>query len=47
MTKRDIYLKALRNEKVDQLVWVPNFDYWLHVNEPKEHYLKNIRICQK
>ncbi len=33
MTKRQIYLKALRNEKVDTLVWAPNFDYWLRVNE--------------
>ncbi len=32
MTKREIYLKALRNEKVDTLVWAPNFDYWLRVN---------------
>lgn len=32
MTKRERYLKALRNESVDQLVWAPNFDYWLHVN---------------
>ncbi len=32
MTKREIYLKALRNEKVDTLVWAPNFDYWLAVN---------------
>ncbi len=32
MTKRDIYLKAIRNEKVDTLVWAPNFDYWLQVN---------------
>ncbi|HOL35327.1 MAG TPA: uroporphyrinogen decarboxylase family protein [bacterium] len=32
MTKRERYLKALRNEKVDCLVWAPNFDYWLRVN---------------
>ena len=32
MTKRDRYLKALRNEAVDDLVWAPNFDYWLAVN---------------
>lgn len=32
MTKRERFLKALRNEQVDQLVWAPNFDYWLHVN---------------
>ena len=32
MTKRERYLKALRNEPVDRLVWAPNFDYWLTVN---------------
>lgn len=32
MTKRERYLRALRNEPVDRLVWAPNFDYWLHVN---------------
>jgi len=32
MTKRERYLRALRNEQVDQLVWAPNFDYWLNVN---------------
>jgi hypothetical protein len=32
MTKRQRYLKALRNETVDELVWAPNFDYWLQVN---------------
>ncbi|MFA5863950.1 MAG: uroporphyrinogen decarboxylase family protein [Phycisphaerae bacterium] len=32
MTKRERFLKALRNEKVDELVWAPNFDYWLTVN---------------
>jgi len=32
MTKRERFLKALRNEPVDELVWAPNFDYWLHVN---------------
>ena len=32
MTKRDRYLRALRNEPVDELVWAPNFDYWLQVN---------------
>lgn len=32
MTKRENYLKALRNEHVDELVWAPNFDYWLNVN---------------
>ena len=42
LTKRERYLKALRNESVDQLVWAPNFDYWLAVNRaegtlPEEH----------
>lgn len=32
MTKRKRYLMALRNEAVDELVWAPNFDYWLAVN---------------
>lgn len=32
MTKRERYLKALRRETIDELVWAPNFDYWLHVN---------------
>ena len=32
MTKRERYLKALNNEPVDELVWAPNFDYWLAVN---------------
>ena len=32
MTKRERYLKALHNEQVDELVWAPNFDYWLNVN---------------
>lgn len=32
MTKRERYLKALRNEPVDELVWAPNFDYWLGVS---------------
>ena len=32
MTKRERYLRALRKEKVDCLVWAPNFDYWLKVN---------------
>ena len=36
MTKRERYLKALRNEQVDKLVWAPNFDYWLHVNRAEE-----------
>ena len=32
MTKRERYLKALRNEQVDELVWAPNFDYWMAQN---------------
>ena len=32
MTKRETYIKAMRNEKVDELVWAPNFDYWLDYN---------------
>ena len=32
MTKRERYLQALRNRPVDELVWAPNFDYWLYVN---------------
>lgn len=35
MTKRNQYLKALRNEKVDGLVWAPNFDYWYQVNRAR------------
>ena len=32
MTKREIFLKALKNEEVNELVWAPNFDYWLQVS---------------
>ncbi len=32
MTKRERYLKALHNEPVDEIIWAPNFDYWLNVN---------------
>lgn len=32
MTRRERYLAALRNQLVDELVWAPNFDYWLHVH---------------
>lgn len=32
MTKRERYLRALRNEPVDELVWAPNFDYWMAMN---------------
>ncbi len=43
MTKRERYLKALRNEQVDELVWAPNFDYWLKTNTaegtlPEKYY---------
>lgn len=33
MTKRERYLRALHNEPTDELVWAPNFDYWLAVNK--------------
>lgn len=36
MTKREKYLTALRNEPVDELLWVPNFDYWLAVNTAED-----------
>jgi len=29
MTKREKYLRALSNERTDELVYAPNFDYWL------------------
>jgi len=32
MTRRERYLRALRREPVDALVWAPNFDYWLKVS---------------
>ena len=32
LTKRERFLKALRNQSSDELVWAPNFDYWLAVN---------------
>jgi hypothetical protein len=32
MTKRQRYLTILRKQKADNISWVPNFDYWLHVN---------------
>lgn len=32
MNKRERYLKALKNEEMDAIVWSPNLDYWLHVN---------------
>jgi hypothetical protein len=34
-TKRERFLKALRNELVDEMVWVPNLDYWLSVSKMK------------
>lgn len=33
MTKRERYLNALHNNVTDELVWAPNFDYWLMVNQ--------------
>jgi len=33
LTRRYRYLQALRNEKTDDLVWAPNFDYWLNINQ--------------
>jgi pSer/pThr/pTyr-binding forkhead associated (FHA) protein len=36
MTKRERYLRALRNQAVDELVWAPNFDYWLRVNTAEQ-----------
>jgi hypothetical protein len=32
MTKKEGYLKALRNEATDHLIWAPNIDYWLQAN---------------
>ena len=32
MTKKEGYLKALRNEASDCLIRTPNIDYWLQVN---------------
>ena len=32
MTLRDRYLAALRNEAAPDLIWAPDFDYWLNVN---------------
>lgn len=42
MTRKERYLKALRGEQTDQLVWAPNFDWWHQVNTrnntvPKEY----------
>ncbi|MGD0089232.1 MAG: uroporphyrinogen decarboxylase family protein [Planctomycetota bacterium] len=36
MTKRERYLAALHNQLVDELVWAPNFDYWLHVSTAED-----------
>jgi hypothetical protein len=36
MTRRETYLRALRNEQVDELVWAPNFDYWLNVHRAED-----------
>lgn len=32
MTRKEAYLKALRGEQTDQLVWAPNIDWWHGVN---------------
>jgi hypothetical protein len=32
MTKRERYLRLLRGETVDEIVWAPNFDYWYNVS---------------
>lgn len=32
MTRKERYLKALRREQTDRLVWAPNFDWWYGVN---------------
>lgn len=32
MTKKERYLRALRNEATDRIVWAPNIDYWVYVN---------------
>ena len=31
-TKRQRFLAAMRGQPADELVWAPNFDYWLKVN---------------
>ena len=36
MSKRQQYLKALRNEPFECLTWAPNFDYWLSVNTKQD-----------
>ncbi|MHB9035751.1 MAG: uroporphyrinogen decarboxylase family protein [Armatimonadota bacterium] len=33
MTKRENYLRALRNQQNDGFVWAPNIDYWLYVSQ--------------
>jgi hypothetical protein len=32
VSRKDQYLKALRNRRFERLTWAPNFDYWLTVN---------------
>lgn len=36
MSKRSVYLAALHNQKTDELVWAPNFDYWYQVNRAEK-----------
>lgn len=33
ITKKELYLKALRNEEFPALTWAPNFDWWYSVNK--------------
>ncbi len=32
MSRREQYMKALRGERSDELIWAPNFDHWYGVN---------------
>jgi hypothetical protein len=32
-TKKELYLKALRNQEFEALTWAPNFDWWYQVNK--------------
>ena len=36
LSKRELYMRALSNEPVDELVWAPNFDYWLTINTQED-----------
>ncbi|MFH1824624.1 MAG: uroporphyrinogen decarboxylase family protein [Candidatus Firestonebacteria bacterium] len=33
LTKKELYLKALRNQEFEALTWAPNFDWWYRVNK--------------